>query len=202
MGSNSGFPIAYARCSWARLCAIKTAGKIKVAHYPDLARLDGFIDLVGLGGPVKLGIVLTFSGHDGKHASSSGENCAGRNFVPITVGSGGAFTTFVKCTTCERELAAWEHGLMASQQQVVFHDEHIIVGDAGFDPADGTLKLEIHEKHEGSVGFYYITVTFDSGNATRIDYDGGNPRRVKNPIVQTWEKNDSVKDVKAVRVRD
>jgi hypothetical protein len=33
MGTSSGFPIAYARCSWARLCAIKTADKIKVAHY-------------------------------------------------------------------------------------------------------------------------------------------------------------------------
>jgi hypothetical protein len=32
MGSSSGFPVAYARCSWARLCAIKTADKIKVAH--------------------------------------------------------------------------------------------------------------------------------------------------------------------------
>jgi hypothetical protein len=31
MGTSSGFPIAYARCSWARLCAIKTADKIKVA---------------------------------------------------------------------------------------------------------------------------------------------------------------------------
>jgi hypothetical protein len=34
MGSSSGFPIAYSRCSWARLCDIKTADKIKVAHYP------------------------------------------------------------------------------------------------------------------------------------------------------------------------
>jgi len=34
MGSSSGFPIAYARCSWARLCAIQTADKIKVAHGP------------------------------------------------------------------------------------------------------------------------------------------------------------------------
>ena len=33
MGTSSGFPIAYARCSWARLCAIKTADKIQVARY-------------------------------------------------------------------------------------------------------------------------------------------------------------------------
>src|SRR5258708_38072268 len=33
MGSSSGFHIAYSRCSWARLCDIKTADKIKVAHY-------------------------------------------------------------------------------------------------------------------------------------------------------------------------
>lgn len=55
MGNSSGFPIAYARCSWARLCTIKTAEKIKVAHHPDLARLDGFIDLVGLGGASEIG---------------------------------------------------------------------------------------------------------------------------------------------------
>ena len=34
MGNSSGFSIAYARCSWARLCATKTADKIKVTHYP------------------------------------------------------------------------------------------------------------------------------------------------------------------------
>ena len=34
MGNSSGFPIAYSRCSWACLCDIKTADKIKVAHYP------------------------------------------------------------------------------------------------------------------------------------------------------------------------
>src|SRR5258706_2148770 len=33
MGSSSGFPIAYSRCSWVRFCDIKTADKIKVAHY-------------------------------------------------------------------------------------------------------------------------------------------------------------------------
>jgi hypothetical protein len=39
-------------------------------------------------------------------------------------------------------------------------------------------------------------------NNTRIDYDGGNPNRVKKPIVQTQKRDDSVKEIKVVRVRD
>ena len=86
-------------------------------------------------------------------------------------------------------------------KQVAFDDDHITIGDADFDSAKGILRLEIHEKHE-SVGFYYITTTFESGNSNRIDYDGDNPRRDKNPTVETPAKNDSVKQVQAVRVRD
>ena len=55
--------------------------------------------------------------------------------------------------------------------QARFADEHIVVRQIGFDPTSGRLALAIDENHE-KVGFYYITVTFDSGNSTRIDYDG------------------------------
>src|SRR6202042_1080580 len=68
--------------------------------------------------------------------------------------------------------------------ETVFSDEHIIVRNVAFDPIDGSLQLSIDENHK-NVGFYYINVTFNSGNATRIDYDGGNPRRDKHPIVHT-----------------
>ena len=81
----------------------------------------------------------------------------------------------------------------------VFADDHIMVRQVGFDPASGQLELEIEEKHPG-VGFYYITATFESGNSTRIDYDGGNPGRVRNQIVRTGKPNDAVKEIKAVRV--
>jgi hypothetical protein len=47
-----------------------------------------------------------------------------------------------------------------------------------------------------------LSETFDSGNSTRIDYDGGNPRRDNRPIVQTGKQNDTVKEIKVVRVRD
>jgi len=85
--------------------------------------------------------------------------------------------------------------------QAVFTDDYLVVRNIGFEPSSGRLKLAIDEKREG-VGFYYITATFDSGNATRIDYDGGNLRRNKQPIVQTGKPNDPVKEIKVVRVRD
>ena len=86
--------------------------------------------------------------------------------------------------------------------QARFADQHIVVRQISFDPTSGQLALAIDENHE-KVGFYYITVTFDSGNSTRIDYDGGNPpRRDTRPIVQTPKRNDTVKEIKVIRVRD
>ncbi len=85
--------------------------------------------------------------------------------------------------------------------QAVFADKHIVVRNLAFDPTAGRLGLAIDENHE-NVGFYYITVTFDSGNFTRIDYDGGNPSRDNRPIVQTGKQNDTVREIKVVRVRD
>ena len=85
--------------------------------------------------------------------------------------------------------------------QTVFSDNHIVVRMLAFDPTAGRLGLAIDENHK-NVGFYYITVTFDSGNSTRIDYDGGNPHRDIRPVVQTGKRNDSVKEIQVVRVRD
>jgi hypothetical protein len=81
----------------------------------------------------------------------------------------------------------------------VYDDDHITVRDLGFDPTSGKLKLAIDEKHP-SVGSYFIAVTFDSGNHTRIPYDGASPNRNKDPIAQTYKPNDSVKEIKVVPV--
>lgn len=63
----------------------------------------------------------------------------------------------------------------------VYEDDHITVRNLGFNPTSGEQKLAIDEKHMG-VGFYHITVTFDSGNRGRIPYDGASPNRDKEPI--------------------
>ena len=67
--------------------------------------------------------------------------------------------------------------------------------DLGFDPTSGELKLAIDEKH-AAVGSYSIAVTFDSGNYTRISYDGASPIRDKEPIARTPKPNDSVEEIK------
>jgi len=85
--------------------------------------------------------------------------------------------------------------------QARFADQHIVVRQISFDPTSGRLALAFDENHE-KVGFYYITVIFDSGNSTRIDYDGGNPCRDTRPIVRTPKRDDTVKEIKVIRVRN
>jgi hypothetical protein len=51
-------------------------------------------------------------GDPGKHTNPMGEDCHGRSFVATKVGVGGVYVNTVKCTLCERELPAWEHGLL------------------------------------------------------------------------------------------
>jgi hypothetical protein len=84
---------------------------------------------------------------------------------------------------------------------LVFDDEHMTVGIAESDASNGVLKLAIAEKHEG-VGFYWINVEFESGNSTRIAYNGANSGRDKHLIVRTPKRNDTVKEIKVDRVRD
>jgi hypothetical protein len=80
-------------------------------------------------------------------------------------------------------------------------DEHITVNFKDFDPSTGQARFKVVE-HHANVGFYYIGVYFTSGNATRFDYDGGNPRRPNVLDAKTDQRNDSVKGVKVKRVRD
>jgi hypothetical protein len=80
-------------------------------------------------------------------------------------------------------------------------DDHIDARVVEFRARTGEADIAITEKHE-RVGFYYITVSFVSNDTTRIDYDGANPNRNVRPVVTTSHRNDEVRAISAVRVRD
>lgn len=86
-------------------------------------------------------------------------------------------------------------------ENLKWSDEHIDVRLVEFRVRTGEADIAITEKHE-RVGFYYITVSFASNDSTRIDYDGANPQRNVRPTVRTTHHDDTVKEIKAVRVRD
>ncbi len=83
--------------------------------------------------------------------------------------------------------------------QTHFADSHIVVRLLGFDPTSGQCRLAIDE-NSLNIGFYYIWVTFASGDETRIDYDGGNPNRNNRPIIKSNHVNDSLSGIRAKRV--
>lgn len=85
--------------------------------------------------------------------------------------------------------------------QTHFSDGHIVLRLLGFDPTSRQCRLAIDEEHP-NVGFYYIWVTFSSGDESRFDYDGGNPNRDNHPIATSSHINDGVKNIRATRVRD
>lgn len=53
-----------------------------------------------------------FPGDAGKHVDSQGVDCPGRIFETKAVGTGAAYTNYVTCTACQRELAATEDRLL------------------------------------------------------------------------------------------
>jgi hypothetical protein len=56
--------------------------------------------------------IQQFAGESGKHTNPMGKDCRGRSFMATKVGIGGAYMNTVKCTLCEKELPAWEQGLL------------------------------------------------------------------------------------------
>ena len=95
-----------------------------------------------------------------------------------------------------------------SMNEMPFHDHeqdwsdgHITVIFKDFDPSTRKAHFRVIE-HHADVGFYYIGVYFTSGDATRFDYDGGNPQRPTMLDATTNQRDDSVKGIKVKRVRD
>jgi hypothetical protein len=82
-----------------------------------------------------------------------------------------------------------------------FADDHISVELFDFVPSTGIVQIRVDENH-GNVGFYYIWVNFESGDSTRIDYDGANPQREQYNTVRTNHENDKIKEILVERVRD
>ena len=83
----------------------------------------------------------------------------------------------------------------------VFEDEHITLNLVESNPISGESQFTIDEREE-NVGFYYITVVFESGDQSRLEYDGGNPRRDKYPVIKSNHLKDAIADISAIRVRD
>lgn len=54
---------------------------------------------------------MKFEGDRGKHVDQSGQDCAGRVFDVIVVGTGGAYGRTVGCTRCQRRLRAYNDSL-------------------------------------------------------------------------------------------
>lgn len=63
------------------------------------------------------GTTVEFPGDAGKHVNPEGQYCPGRTFLTMKVGVGGAYINTVRCTTCRRELNAWDSGLARSPNE-------------------------------------------------------------------------------------
>ena len=83
----------------------------------------------------------------------------------------------------------------------IFSDQYITLSFLRFDERSGNAFLQVTER-TSNVGFYYITVVFQSGDQVRIAYDGGNPNRLKDPVAQSSHRQDFVSEIRAIRVRD
>ena len=77
---------------------------------------------------------------------------------------------------------------------------HPAVRIFSFNPSTGMAELLVEEK-QPQIGFYYIIVTFESKNSTRIDYDGANPNRPNSYTVNTFQRGDVIKSIEAKKVR-
>ena len=68
--------------------------------------------------PMIAGTTVEFPGDPGKYANQQGHQCVGRAFLAKQVGVGAVYINTVECTTCHRELDAWENGLVPSPSRV------------------------------------------------------------------------------------
>jgi hypothetical protein len=97
----------------------------------------------------------------------------------------------------------WDCADVAERSIPVYQDRHVTITLLAFSgsakPPEAWLAVE---EHDANVGFYYINVRFDSGDATRIDYDGGNPNRLREPSASSSHLPDSLKEISALRIRD
>jgi hypothetical protein len=92
------------------------------------------------------------------------------------------------------------NGIQIGPNVVQFEDPFIEIRILAFSPFTGLGDLVV-EKRQPNVGFYYINISFASGDSVRLDYDGAN---LNNP--DTWElrsshRNDTIVRVWATKVR-
>ena len=91
-------------------------------------------------------------------------------------------------------------GIEIGPNVVQFEDDFIEIRILGFDAFTGAGDLSV-ERKQAEVGFYYIQLTFRSGNTNRIDYDSANPNHHDYFEFQAAYRNDAIVRVEARRVR-
>jgi hypothetical protein len=85
--------------------------------------------------------------------------------------------------------------------EIVFEDDYITVRLLAFDPAACQARLAIDEYHS-NVGFYHIWIGFGSGAEVCVEHDGSNRRRNIRPVVQSEHRDDVLKHIAVMRIRD
>jgi hypothetical protein len=91
-------------------------------------------------------------------------------------------------------------GIEIGPNVIQFEDDFIEIRILGFDSFTGVGDLSV-ERKQANVGFYYIHLTFRSGNTIRIDYDSANPNHHDYFEFQAAYRNDAIVKVEATKVR-
>jgi hypothetical protein len=98
------------------------------------------------------------------------------------------------------EVARVAEGIGIGPNTVQFEDDFIVIRIFGYDRETGQGDIVI-ERKQAEVGFYYIYLTFDSGNTNRLDFDGANPNIGEFMDFQATYRNDLIVKVEAKKVR-
>lgn len=91
-------------------------------------------------------------------------------------------------------------GLEIGPNNILFQDDYIVVIIPRFDPHSGLAEVLVDHKREPS-GDYYIWVHFQSGDSTRLDYNGANPNNPRPWTINSSHRNDRIAKVEVKKIR-
>jgi hypothetical protein len=90
--------------------------------------------------------------------------------------------------------------IVIDPKKVLFEDDFIAVRIVAFDPKSGLGNVSIQKKLP-QVGFYYITVSYASGDSNRLDYNGENPNNPDPWDINSSHRNDAITKLEAKKAR-
>jgi hypothetical protein len=91
-------------------------------------------------------------------------------------------------------------GIAIGPNIIQFEDDFIAVRIPSFTPTTGQVQV-LFEKKSARVGFYYVTVSFLSGDSSRMDYDGENPNNPEIWEINSSHRHDTIVKLEATKVR-